>query len=322
MARRSERVKHVIPVSGKDSLATAIVQRQRRPDIDYTYVFTDVGMELPVTYEWLDRVEKVLGIKVVRLGKSLEQQMVESGMLPSHTHRFCTKMTKIVPYQEWIESHTDIDVLVNYVGFRFDEKDRVPKGGVDRLCAVNDIIEVREVYPLIEEGLSVSDVYRVVTESGIGTPDFFWKRLWDAVYERCGPASQKWLDTIPPWTKAYLFNWRSRSNCFCCFYQRLYEWVGLLEHYPDLFARAEELEFTFGSKDSVFRMEKWAGTMTAAKDFHFNPNYPLSHIRAEAPRLFESRVKDVYDEVVANRQKPLRELDLLSSTSCGAYCGK
>lgn len=321
MARAPKKVRHVIPVSGKDSLATAIVQRQRQPGLPYEYVFCDVGLELPETYQWLGKVEKVLGIRVNRIGKNLEQYMAEVGMIPSHTHRFCTKYTKIVPYQKWIESQPDTDIVMNYVGFRFDEKDRVPKGGIDRLQEADDGIEVREVYPLIEEEISVKDVYRIVSESGIGTPDFFWQRLYDEVYERCGPSSQKFLEDLPPWTRSYLFNWRSRSNCYCCFYQRLYEWVGLLEHHPELYADAERLEATFGRRDSVFRLERHGNT-NAMKDFNFNPSYSLGHIRKEAVRLFEARVKDVYDEVVENRQKPRMELDLLSSTSCGAYCGK
>lgn len=318
---RTKKVRHVIPVSGKDSLATAIVQRQRQPDLPYEYVFCDVGLELPNTYSWLALVESTLGIRVQRIGKNLEQYMAQVGMIPSHTHRFCTKYTKIVPYQEWIELQPDTDLLVNYVGFRYDEADRVPKGGVDRLQEAGDGVEVQEIYPLIEEKVAVKDVYRIVTEAGIGVPDFFWQRLWDEVHERCGPSSQKFMEELPPWTKAYLFNWRSRSNCFCCFYQRLYEWVGLLEHYPDLYAKSEELERTFGRRDSVFRLERHGAT-SAQKDFNFNPTYNLQHIRHEAGRIFDQRVKEVYEEVVGIRTKPKFELDLLSSTSCGAYCGK
>jgi hypothetical protein len=127
-----------------------------------------------------------------------------------------------------------------------------------------------------------------------------------------------------PWIKLFLFAWRSRSNCFQCHYQRLYEWVGLLEHHPDLFDRAEEIERVYGGLKSDYRM--WQVPMGEAirnvKDFTFNPGYSLSGIRKEADRIFKARVNQVYQEVVQNRQKPLIQLDLLSNTSCGALCGK
>ena len=38
------------------------------------------------------------------------------------------------------------------------------------------------------------------------------------------------------------YEWRSRVNCFCCFFQRLNDWRGLYRHYPSLFALANEWE--------------------------------------------------------------------------------
>jgi len=38
------------------------------------------------------------------------------------------------------------------------------------------------------------------------------------------------------------YDWRSRSGCYFCFYQRRSEWVGLLENHPDLFEKAKAYE--------------------------------------------------------------------------------
>ena len=52
--------------------------------------------------------------------------------------------------------------------------------------------------------------YRILEESGLGLPDYY--------------------------------NWRTRSGCYFCFFQRKSEWVGLLEEHPDLFELAKGYE--------------------------------------------------------------------------------
>jgi len=69
---------------------------------------------------------------------------------------------------------------------------------------------ITPVYPFKEQGLVKDDIYRILEESGIGIPKYY--------------------------------EWRSRSGCYFCFFQRKYEWVMLHEHHPDLFARAVEYE--------------------------------------------------------------------------------
>jgi PP-loop superfamily ATP-utilizing enzyme len=39
-----------------------------------------------------------------------------------------------------------------------------------------------------------------------------------------------------------VYQWRSNVSCFCCFFQRLHDWVGLLKHHPSLYAIAEAWE--------------------------------------------------------------------------------
>jgi len=38
------------------------------------------------------------------------------------------------------------------------------------------------------------------------------------------------------------YDWRSRSGCFFCFFQRKYEWTMLSEKHPDLFEKAVAYE--------------------------------------------------------------------------------
>lgn len=57
-------MRHIIPISGKDSLATAIVQITRDPSLEYEFVFNPTGLELPPVFEWIDNVEKYYGEKL------------------------------------------------------------------------------------------------------------------------------------------------------------------------------------------------------------------------------------------------------------------
>lgn len=65
-------------------------------------------------------------------------------------------------------------------------------------------------YPFRVDGVTREDVFRILDESGVGLPSYY--------------------------------SWRSRSGCYFCFFQRKAEWLGLLEHHPDLFERAKAYE--------------------------------------------------------------------------------
>ncbi|MGL6095353.1 MAG: phosphoadenosine phosphosulfate reductase family protein [Fimbriiglobus sp.] len=287
---------HIIPISGKDSLATALIQTKREPNLPYEYLFCDVGMELPETYEWLDMVEKHLGVGITRIGKSLEELMAENNMLPSFNTRFCTKLGKIFPIRDYLDGHE----AVQYIGIRADEDDRAGK------FVETDTIKVR--FPLREQGIDINGVYGLLDGKGLLPPSFFWKRLYDDVMETLSDASRSWVDGLQPFNRHRLFSWRSRSNCYTCFYQRLYEWVGLLEFHPDLFERAEKLETDYGSGDR------------RTKIFTLRYDGPLKMVRNRAATIFKSRVDAVRQLVIAGRHSP--QEDYMGQTSCGVYCGK
>lgn len=74
-------------------------------------------------------------------------------------------------------------------------------------------------FPFKEDGLNRADIERILYNSGVGYPKYY--------------------------------EWRSRSGCYFCFFQRKNEWVGLAKHHPDLFERAkqyEKLETTSGDR--------------------------------------------------------------------------
>lgn len=296
-------MRHIIPISGKDSLATAIWQTAHQPELHYEFVFNDTRAELPETYEWLSRVESTLGISIVRIGRSLEQVIDEQGILPSPRIRFCTERAKIRPMDKFIGG----DHAIVYFGLRADEPERIGAFKTSKLTPK---------YPLREAGIGLATVCHIVDSRGLAPPGFFWQRLYDSVAEQVG-RSISVVDTWPSWMKARIFAWRSRPNCFFCFFQRRYEWLGLLEHYPELFARAEEIESRVGNGPDCKRS---TGIQWIAKD------YPLSRIRENAEAIFLKRVSAVCRLIYEAEQIPLFQDGLdamdMAATSCGLMCGK
>jgi 3'-phosphoadenosine 5'-phosphosulfate sulfotransferase (PAPS reductase)/FAD synthetase len=60
----SEEPRHIVSFSaGKDSAALAIYMRDRVPDMEY--IFHDTGKELPETYDYIARLENILGTAIV-----------------------------------------------------------------------------------------------------------------------------------------------------------------------------------------------------------------------------------------------------------------
>lgn len=297
-------MRHIIPISGKDSLATDIWQTAHEPTLRYEHVFNDTWRELPETYEWLDRVEKTLGITIVRCGKSLDQVIEENKSLPSVRQRFCTKYSKIFPMRDFLNG----DAATVYFGLRADEPDRVG--------AIN-YAKMTPRYPLREAGIGLATVYKIVELRGLLPPSFFWKRLFDEVFRLMGATLTTAVQEWPQWRIDRLFAWRSRPNCDYCFFKRRYEWVGLLWHYPDRFEHAVRLEKEIGNSPDVEREGAF---------FWIGEDYPLSKIKERAEEIFRSRVDAVCKIIDGTRQSDLftdglDEMDL-AGTSCGLFCGK
>ncbi len=195
----SAQVRHVMGISGgKDSAALAIYMRDRRPDIEY--FFCDTGAELPETYEYLLRLEAVLGKSIARLNASrgFEHWLnVYQGALPSPQMRWCTKVLKIKPLEEWLGD----DEAVSYVAIRADEH---------RDGYISTKPNITAVYPFREAGIDKAGVVDILDKAGVGLPKYY--------------------------------EWRTRSGCYFCFFQRKAEWVGLAEHHPELFEQAVAIE--------------------------------------------------------------------------------
>ena len=199
--------KHVLGISGgKDSAALAVFMAQNHPELEIEYFFTDTGEELPEVYEYLNRLEGYLGKKINRLNpdKDFDYYLkLYNYFLPSAQQRWCTSKLKIHPFEEWIRDDLEAGVHVtSYVAIRFDEPNREGHQKVHENYSVK--------FPFQQARIDRSGVLDILESSGLGVPEYY--------------------------------EWRSRSGCTFCFFQRKIEWVRLLERYPDDFEKAKRIE--------------------------------------------------------------------------------
>ena len=219
-------IRHIVPVSGgKDSAALAIYMAQTYPQIPTEYVFCDTDAELPETYDYLDRLEALLGKPIHRINaldymevarkpnrKAFDFVLNElySGFLPSPQARWCTRKLKIEPFERYVGTAT----AYSYIGIRADE-DR--QGYTPKKPPVySERANIIPLYPFKDDLVDLPKVKAILESSGIGIPAYY--------------------------------SWRSRSGCYFCFYQQIGEWQGLKEEHPELFHRSKGYEKRSGSK--------------------------------------------------------------------------
>lgn len=155
-------MKHVLALSGgKDSSCLALAMKERHPEIDMDYICTPTGNEFPEVFEHLDRMERLLGKPIIRLGigKTLIELIDEMEMLPNFRSRWCTRMLKIEPAIEYMQSLPAGSLL--YVGLRADEEEREGIYGDD----------VQSVFPFKEWGWGIKDVKKFLADRGICVPE-------------------------------------------------------------------------------------------------------------------------------------------------------
>lgn len=246
--------RHVLGLSGgKDSAALAIYMRDRVPEMEY--FFCDTGRELPETYEYLQRLETVLGKPIEKLNADRDFDhwlWVFGGALPSPQMRWCTKNLKIKPFEAWIGD----DAVCTYIGIRADE-DR--DGYISRKPAVS------ARFPFKEDGLVKDDILAILDEAGVGLPKYY--------------------------------EWRSRSGCFFCFFQRKYEWVKLADEHPELFQRAVEYE------DKV-KFEAQA----SGRQFTWSQGESLRELIARRDEILQQHEEAMSRERQARPNRPLSDV--------------
>jgi len=180
-----ENVRHVLGISGgKDSAALAIYLKDNYPEISnkMEYFFSDTGAELPEIYDFLDKMEGYLGKKIHRLNsdKSFNDWLKQhNDYLPSARQRWCTRMMKIKPFEQFIGD----DPVVSYIGIRADE---------NREGYISHKETIIPVFPFIEDGLVRDDIFKVLEDS-VGIPKYYQWRSRSGCYFCFFQGRKEWL---------------------------------------------------------------------------------------------------------------------------------
>lgn len=222
--------RHVLGLSGgKDSAALAVYMRERHPELNIEYFYTDTGEELPEVYEFLGKLEGKLGKTILRLNPDRDFRFwldQYNHFLPSPNTRWCTRKLKLAPFENWVRPMLAAgDKVTSYVAIRGDEDYR------EGYAAKADNLFIK--LPFREAGIDKAGVIDILQSSGIGYPKYY--------------------------------DWRSRSGCTFCFFQQKIEWVRLRERHPKAYSDAKALEkdalehgspFTWSKGESLSDMER------------------------------------------------------------------
>ena len=261
-----KKVRHICGISGgKDSSAMALFMRDKVPDMEY--FFCDTGAELPETYEFLDKLEIVLGKKIERLNsrKGFDHWFeVYRGTLPSPQMRWCTTKMKIEPIEQWVGN----EEVISYIAIRADEAGR--KG------YVSSKKNIQARFPFIENDIDHAGVMRILADSGIGLPEYY--------------------------------EWRTRSGCYFCFFQRKAEWVGLSERHPDLWEKAVAIEQKIMKDAGADGDKSFDEFGMQGRNYTWSGGETLIQLLARKDQIMERHQQVMEREAKVARNRPLWEI--------------
>lgn len=216
-------VRHVLLISGgKDSTGLALYMRDNHPEIEMEYVFCDTHKELQETYEYLTKLEAYLGKPITRLSSGTGERGFDH-----YIDVYGGYLPS--PSMRWCTKKLKIEPFERHVG---EDPVRLYVGiraDEHREGYISTKSNIEPVFPFKEAGITKQDVFDILENSGVGLPEYY--------------------------------EWRSRSGCYFCFFQRKGEWVGLKERHPELFERAKAYEkieegYTWAQGESLEELER------------------------------------------------------------------
>ena len=158
------------------------------------------------------------------------------------------------------------DETISYVAIRADEKNR--KGHISSKP------NITTRFPFIEDNLEHADILRILDESRIGLPDYY--------------------------------EWRTRSGCYFCFFQRKSEWVGLADKHPDLFKQAVAIE----QKVMNDGKSSFADQAMKERQYSWSPGETLPELLNRRSEIEEKHKKSLLKVKSSRKNLPL--VDVLS----------
>ncbi|ACZ91325.1 phosphoadenosine phosphosulfate reductase family protein [Streptosporangium roseum] len=138
------------------------------------------------------------------------------------------------PQMRWCTKNLKIKPLEAWVGDDDVISYVAIRADENRLGYVSTKPNITAVFPFREDGIDRAGVDRILDEAGIGLP---------AYYE-----------------------WRTRSGCYFCFFQRKHEWVGLKDRHPELFDKAVAYEEKVNYQQTAMKGRKYTWSQGESLD--------------------------------------------------------
>lgn len=140
---------------GIDSTSLALLYR------DATPIFTDTGDEFDELYAHLDKFEQVTGRQIIRIRSnehhSLPAYEKKAKFFPNHGARFCTRLFKIEPINQWIGERE----ATLMIGLRADEP------ADERVGNLTELPNLTIDYPLRRHGWTRAHCINKCLEHGL-----------------------------------------------------------------------------------------------------------------------------------------------------------
>lgn len=245
-------VRHVLGLSGgKDSAALAVYLHDKIPNIEY--FFCDTGCELPETYEFLERLKARLGIEITYLNKELIPKDDPEAIFKHWLTIYNGFLPS--PVARWCTKQLKIIPLEKFIGDNETISYIAIRADENRDGYISSKDNINPVYPFKEDGITKKDVFQILEDSGIGFPKYY--------------------------------EWRSRSGCYFCFFQRKVEWVGLYDNHPNLFEKAAKYE----NEHSDGRKFTWTDNETLGELIARREEIIAEHRKSEERLIVSNRIK-------------------------------
>lgn len=189
---------------GLEGEAERIERSAMPPEIEY--FFTDTGKELPEVYEYLRVLEARLKREIIRLPGNLKndsQKPFDHFLISEHGGLLPSRR------QRWCTYKMKLLPMERFVKGDTAVNYVGIRADEEARVKLSSRPNITAVYPFVQDGMVRSDILKLLDNS-TGIPKYY--------------------------------EWRSRSGCYFCFFQRKNEWLGLRRRHPDLFQKAMEYE--------------------------------------------------------------------------------
>ena len=168
------------------------------------------------------------------------------------------------PQMRWCTKNLKIKPLEVWLGDDQAVSYVAIRADENRLGYISTKPNITTVFPFRDDGIDKDGVMRILDQSGVSLPDYY--------------------------------EWRTRSGCYFCFFQRKHEWIGLADRHPDLFEQAVAYE----------EKVRYEQTAMQGRQYSWSQGETLPELLARRDEI-EQRHREAMDRA-ARRVKPNRPL--------------